>query len=201
MVHAGDTEYYDKPKPFAWTAPLIRFKWNRIFALPANRDLFANYTMYYMKDDHDTLKDDCWPGQSYRSATFEEDRRLFAEEQFPSNDLPYKTIRWGRDVQFWLLEGRAFRSPNTAIDGPAKTILGEKQKEWLRETISESDAQFKLVFSPTPIVGPDRDQKNDNHSNDGFSHESIELYEFFSSHPGVIVLCGDRLFRSSSSRV
>ncbi len=198
MVHAGDIEYYDKPKPFAWTIPLMRFHWNRIFALPANRDFFANHTTYFMKDDHDTLKDDCWPGQTYGSVSFEEGRRLFAEEQFPSNELPFKTIRWGRDIQIWLLEGRDFRTPNKQADGPEKTILGNRQKNWLCETLAASNARFKLVFSPTPIVGPDRANKNDNLANSGFSHESSELRHFFATQPGVIVLCGDRHWQYAS---
>ena len=34
---------------------------------------------------------------------------------------------------------------------------------------------WKVLISPTPIVGPDRDKKNDNHSNEAFTHEGDEL--------------------------
>ena len=54
-------------------------------------------------------------------------------------------------------------------DGPEKTILGSEQKAWLMKTLSESKATFKLVFSPTPIVGPDRKNKRDNHANTGLA--------------------------------
>ena len=109
---------------------LMRFKWERIFALPDNRKFYQNTTSYFLKDDHDTLKDDCWPGQTYGSVTFEQGVKLFNEEQFPAaekfpSDTPrYKTVRWGKDLQFWLLEGRDFRSANDAPDGPDKTIFG-----------------------------------------------------------------------------
>ncbi|GIX00623.1 MAG: hypothetical protein KatS3mg111_3955 [Pirellulaceae bacterium] len=198
LVHAGDIEYYDKPRPFAWTIDLMRFKWGRLFAMPRNRDFYANTSSYFIKDDHDTLKNDCWPGQRYGAVTFEEGVRLFNEEQFPSRDPRYMTVRWGADVQMWILEGRDYRSPNTMPDGPEKTILGTEQKRWLRETLARSDAPFKLVFTPTPIVGPDRPNKSDNHANEVFAHEGEELRKFFAATPGVILFCGDRHWQYAS---
>jgi alkaline phosphatase D len=198
VVHAGDIEYYDKPDPWAFTKELMRFKWGRLFALPANRDFYSRTTSYFIKDDHDTLADDCWPGQTYGTVTFEEGVRLFNEEQFPSRNPRYANIRWGRDLEIWILEGRDYRSPNTAADGPEKTILGAEQKAWLFDTLQKSAAAFKLVFSPTPIVGPDRDKKHDNHANEVFAWEGRELRERLSAIPGVIVLCGDRHWQYAS---
>lgn len=198
VVHAGDIEYYDKPDPWAWTIDLMRFKWARIFSLPNNRAFYQSTTSYFLKDDHDTLKNDCWPGQKYGAVTFEQGLRLFNEEQFPSHSPRYKTVRWGQDLQFWLLEGRDFRSPNNMPDGPEKTILGAEQKQWLQQTLSQSDAKFKLVFSPTPIVGPDRANKRDNHANDVFAYEGEQLRQLLSSIDGVIVFCGDRHWQYAS---
>ncbi len=198
VVHAGDIEYYDKPDPWAMTIPLMRYKWGRIFSLPSNRDFYARTTTYFIKDDHDTLKNDCWTGQTYGSVTFDQGVQLFNEEQFPSRDPRYQTVRWGRDLQIWLLEGRDYRSPNNAPDGPEKTILGPQQKAWLYETLGQSDAKFKLIFSPTPVVGPDRDNKKDNHANDVFAHEGSEIRDELAKHPGVIVFCGDRHWQYAS---
>lgn len=197
VVHAGDIEYYDKPKPWAMTEELMRFKWARLFALPNNRDFYQRTTSYFLKDDHDTLKNDCWHGQMYGSVSFERGQEIFNHEQFPSHPLRYKTVRWGRDLQFWLLEGRDYRSANRMLDGPEKSILGETQKAWLLKTLAESDAEFKLVFSPTPIVGPDRENKKDNHSNKVFAYEGQQLRSEFAKH-GVIVLCGDRHWQYAS---
>jgi alkaline phosphatase D len=198
LVHAGDIEYYDKPDPWALTVELMRFKWGRIFALPDNRSFYKSHTAYFLKDDHDTLKNDCWPGQQYGAVTFEEGVRLFNEEQFPSRTPRYQTVQWGKDLQVWFLEGRDFRSPNTMSDGPEKTILGAEQKAWLFKTLGASTAKFKLVFSPTPIVGPDRSGKKDNHANTIFAHEGEQLRRKFSAVDGVIVLCGDRHWQYAS---
>ena len=200
IVHAGDIEYYDKPDPWAMTLKLMRFKWQRIFALPDNRKFYQNTTSYFLKDDHDTLKDDCWPGTRYGSVSFERGVKLFNEEQFPAGGARFKTIRWGKDLQIWLLEGRDFRSPNDMPDGPTKTILGAEQKQWLADTLSKSDAKFKLIFCPTPIVGPDRAKKKDNHADDNFTYEGNELRELFGGYDDLIVLCGDRHWQYASVR-
>ena len=198
VVHAGDIEYYDKPDPWALTKSLMRFKWGRLFALPNNRDFYNRTTTYFIKDDHDTLANDSWPGRTYGAVSFEEGVKLFNEEQFPSKPERYQTIRWGKDLQLWILEGRDYRSPNDLPDSPAKSILGAKQKAWLFKTLQESDAKYKLVCSPTPIVGPDRDNKKDNHANDVFAFEGQEIRDKFSTIPGVIVFCGDRHWQYAS---
>lgn len=198
VVHAGDIEYYDKPNPWAFTEELMRFKWQRIFSLPSNREFYKNHTTYFIKDDHDTLDDDCSAGDVYGSVSFERGLQIFNEEQFPSNPVRYQTVHWGKDVQIWILEGRDFRSPNSMPDGPEKSILGVEQKAWLKETLSESKATFKLIFSPTPIVGPDRNNKKDNHANEIFAHEGQELREEFAKHEGLIVFCGDRHWQYAS---
>lgn len=198
IVHAGDVEYYDKPLPWAWTVELMRFKWARLFSLPTNRNFYAKHTTYWIKDDHDTLKNDCWSGQHYGAVSFEEGVAIFNQEQFPSFQPRYRTIQWGKDLQFWILEGRDFRSPNTMPDSPQKTILGNEQKEWLKRTLAESTATFKLVFSPTPIVGPDRTSKGDNHANEVFEFEGNELRQLFGATDGLFVFCGDRHWQYAS---
>ena len=96
------------------------------------------------------------------------------DEQAPM-ERPYRTFRWGNGLQIWVVEGRDFRSPNPMPDGPGKSIWGKEQKQWLKDTLLESDADWKVLVSPTPIVGPDRTDKHDNHANDAFTHEGNEF--------------------------
>ncbi|MCC6154841.1 MAG: alkaline phosphatase D family protein, partial [Candidatus Hydrogenedentes bacterium] len=81
---------------------------------------------------------------------------------------------------------------NDLPDGPEKTIWGKDQKEWFKKTVAESDASFRVLISPTPIVGPDRSAKNDNHANAGFKHEGDELRAFMAAQKNMVVVCGDR---------
>ncbi|QXD25908.1 alkaline phosphatase D family protein [Opitutia bacterium ISCC 51] len=190
LVHTGDIVYYDKA-PLAKSIPQARAKWNLMFAYGNNQRFHQNVTSYFMKDDHDTLKNDCWPGQMYGDLTFEQGLELF-REQVPMGDKTYRTYRWGKDVQIWMTENRDYRSSNRMEDGPEKTILGAKQKAWLKRTIEASDATYKFVISPGPLVGPDKAGKKDNHGNDVFFTEGQELRDFLSVQKNTFVICGDR---------
>ena len=191
-VHTGDIEYYDKPQPWAMTESLMRFKWNRLFALPNQKDFYNNTTSYFMKDDHDTLTNDAYPGMSYGNVSFERGLEIFDFEQFPSNSLPYKTILWGKDLQIWLLDSRNYRSRNSDPDGPEKTIWGKDQKKWVFNTLSKSKATFKVLISANPILGPDRDNKSDNHANDNFKFEKKEILNEIKKYKNLYICNGDR---------
>lgn len=191
FVETGDTLYYDKPNPFAKDIATARYKWNRIYALPHLREFHRQIPSYWMHDDHDLLKDDCWPGQEYGDLTWKQGLKVW-REQIPQSAKPYRHFRWGKDLEVWFPEGREYRSPNPTPDGPNKTILGKKQWAWLEQSMKASDATFKLYISATPVVGPDRRAKNDNHANRGFQHEGQRLRKFLAGIPGCFVICGDR---------
>lgn len=190
FVHTGDIVYYDFV-PVAQSLPEARAKWNLMFAYGHNRSFHQEVTSYFMKDDHDTLKDDCWPGQTYGNLTFDQGLAIF-REQVPMGEHTFRTYRWGRDVQIWMTENRDFRSENTIGDGPEKTILGKGQLKWLQESIAASDATYKFLITPGPIVGPDKPRKKDNHANQAFNHEGQLLRDFLSRIENLIVITGDR---------
>jgi alkaline phosphatase D len=194
FVHTGDIVYYDKRRPLVHSTNLARFKWNRTYALPFQREFHNEIPSYFIKDDHDTHQDDCWPDMENNKMgefTFEQGQAIFLE-QVPMGKKTYRTVRWGTDLQIWLVEGRDFRSPNTMVDGPEKTIWGPEQKDWFKRTVQASDATFRVLISPMPIVGPDRVTKNDNHANAGFKHEGDELRQFIGRQENMVVVCGDR---------
>jgi len=123
--------------------------------------------------------------------TFAQGLAIFPH-QVPMGKLTYRTRRWGKDLQIWMVEGRDFRSSNRMEDGPEKTIWGAKQKNWFKKTVEASDATFRVLISPTPVVGPDRNSKRDNHSNAVFTREGNEIREFVSRQKNMIIICGDR---------
>ncbi|MDP0492098.1 MAG: alkaline phosphatase D family protein [Verrucomicrobiota bacterium JB023] len=191
FIQTGDTLYYDRRNPFAKDIATARYKWNRFYALPNLRTFHNQVPTYWMHDDHDMLKNDCWPGQSYGDLTWDDGVKLW-KEQIPQSKLPYRTFRWGKNLQIWLPEGRYYRSRNQMEDGPEKSILGKEQWEWLEKSMKESDAPFKAYVSATPVVGPDRKNKKDNHANEGFAYEGEKLRRLLSTTPGAFVINGDR---------
>ncbi len=196
IVLTGDTVYYDTEDPRATTVAVARYHWHRIYSLPRHVAFHLRVPGYWIKDDHDTLADDCWPGQDVPAMlpmTFEQGQRIF-REQVPVGEKTYRTCRWGRGLQIWLVEGRDFRSSNRTKDGPEKTIWGAEQKRWLKQSILASNADWRVLISPTPIVGPDRPAKADNHSNAAFAHEGNEFRRWVQQNlpDNFFVVCGDR---------
>ena len=195
FVHTGDILYYDQ---WGKTLDLARWGWARIFSLPTNFEFHRQLASYFMKDDHDTFSNDSWPtmqSEFMGEFTFAQGQAVFLE-QVPMSEKTYRTFRWGQNLQIWMTENRDYRSANTDPDGPEKTIWGAEQKAWFMETFLASDAAFRVLISPTPILGPYNEGEIDNHTNlDGFYHEGEELRAFLSMHDNVIVVSGDRHYQ------
>lgn len=202
FVGTGDNVYYDTPKdPRAETIETMRQKWHEQFVQPRYRQLFSAVPTFWMMDDHDYRVDDCDNSGNYQPST-DLGKRVFLEQlpigaQADQNASTYRTYRVSKDLQVWFPENRLFRSHNKTPDGPSKTIWGEQQKAWLKQTLKESNATFKLLVSPTPMVGPDDKRKKDNHTNiGGFRHERDEFFEWLKvsnvGNENFYVLCGDR---------
>ena len=143
-----------------------------------------------------------WRSGSGHLPTHETGIHMF-HEQLPvvdpaePNPITYRTFRVSKSLQVWFVEGRDYRSPNDMPDGPGKTIWGAKQKAWLQRTLLESDAPFKILFSATPMVGPDSISKRDNHVNRrGFRHEGDEFFRWLTTSgfrdKNFYIVCGDR---------
>ncbi|MEX2114711.1 MAG: alkaline phosphatase D family protein [Pirellulales bacterium] len=197
FVHLGDIIYYDE---LAKTAELARYHWQRMYGWPGTVAFHRQVASFFVKDDHDTLRNDCWPTMKtpyMHEFTFRQGQAIF-REQTPMGRLTYRTQRFGKDLQIWLVEGRDFRMPNDMPDGPEKTIWGAAQKQWFKETVAASDATFRILFTPTPLVGPDREQKRDNHANSGFRHDGNELRKFLADQSNVVSICGDRHWQYAS---
>lgn len=190
----GDLVYYDSNAPRAVTQRLARYHWERMFSLPRLVEFTSNVATYWLKDDHDTLSDDAWPGMKAGDFTYAQGQKIFTEQAPWGGSKSYRTYRWGKDLQIWFTDSRDFRSSNRMKDGPDKTIWGSEQKAWFKKTVSESDATWKLLVSPNPIVGPDRKSKNDNHSNAGFTHEGDEIRGWLQENVpnNFFSICGDR---------
>jgi alkaline phosphatase D len=191
FVHTGDIVYYDD---LAKNEALARWHWQRTYSLNSAVRFHNTTSSYFIKDDHDTLVNDCWPTMDspyMGELTFVKGLEIF-REQVPMGEKTYRTVRWGKDLQIWMVEGRDFRSANTMEDGPDKTIWGAEQMAWFKRTVQESDATFRVLISPTPVVGPDRGNKRDNHANEGFTYEGDLLREFIASQKNMVVICGDR---------
>lgn len=92
--------------------------------------------------------------------------------ELPGDDGPYRVhdrYAWGRLAEFWLLDGRQFRSPQACgpagrpggrvlssggcaeLAAPARTLFGAAQEQWLEAGLAASRAQWKVVAQGTQI--------------------------------------------------
>ena len=202
FVGTGDNVYYDHPwDTAAKTLPQMRRKYHEQFEHALFHELFQSVPTYWEKDDHDFRYNDC-DNTTDRAPSVELGLRMFTE-QLPVTDpqdrdaVTYRTYRINKHLQIWLVEGRDYRSPNKMPDGPEKTLWGREQKAWLKKTLMASDADFKLLISPTPMVGPDDAYKKDNHTNHGgFRHEGDAFFSWLAENhfdqKNFYIICGDR---------
>jgi alkaline phosphatase D len=200
FIGTGDIVYYDHPAATAAkTLPELRRKWHEQARLPRLVEFFARTPAYWSKDDHDFRFNDAdlrgakLPAPSTGIDVFREQLPIF-----PAGDRTsptYRTHRVHTHLQLWFTEGRDYRSPNNLPDGPEKSIWGKEQRAWLETTLAESDATWKIIITPTPMVGPDRNSKKDNHTNlAGFRHEAESFFQKLREQDiqSVLTFCGDR---------
>jgi hypothetical protein len=161
-------------------------------------------------------------GFSIPSAISHEQTPFPLDDENSINDgKPYRTVRWGKDLQLWFLETRDYRSPNSMDpDDPDKSMLGEEQIQWLRGTLQESNATFKMVTFALPVIGPDRPEATtqeerenlpghirlfrpprwDNLANETWHLERTRLMEeVFAGIDNVILIVGDRHWKYHSA--
>ena len=199
VIYAGDVVYYDK-KPKVKTLADMRAKWHRQNNLPRMIALHAAAPGYWLKDDHDHRTNDSdaerdyFPSHELGIKTFREQVPIVGPDD---DETPtYRTFRVSKDLQIWFVEGRDYRDANKLEDGPGKTLWGKEQIAWLKQTLLESDATYRILISPTPLVGPDDGYKSDNHTNPkGFRTEG-EAFKQWGKANGLwsntFLMCGDR---------
>jgi alkaline phosphatase/alkaline phosphatase D len=201
FVGNGDNVYYDHPDNYKVVELAgMRAMWHRQFSMPRVQKMLARVPAYWMKDDHDYRFDDADTTLAHPLHGADPSHKLGMEvflEQVPVSPVTYRTYRVNKALQIWMVEGRDFRSPNDLPDSPEKSIWGTAQKAWLQRTLLESDATFKILITPTPMVGPDDARKKDNHANlEGFRHEGDSFFQWLQqngfSPESFFILTGDR---------
>lgn len=116
-------------------------------------------------DDHEILNDagphrDTYPTHP-ETHLLAPARQAFLDYQpfVPPAEEPtrlYRTVRWGKHVEVFILDTRQYRDANEAEDDPRrpKTLLGAAQRAWLVRQLAASDATWKIVVSSVPVSIP-----------------------------------------------
>lgn len=155
-----------------WTVPgkarqaiLGHWRYNR--ADPHQQRLLASTPIYAQWDDHEVINDfgapwPSWPADAarpgYPALVRDAKAALFdfnpIRRHAGEPDRIYRSFRWGKHLELFLLDARSYRSPNDQVDGPNKTLLGKEQLDWLKQGLKSSDATWKIVSSNVPLSFP-----------------------------------------------
>ena len=154
-----------------WTGDNLRHvldaHWSYNREDPHQREFLSRVPMYAQWDDHEVINDfgagwATWPHQpdkpgyprlveAGREALF--DWNPIARHDDEPNRI-YRSFRWGRHLELFLVDARSYRSPNAMPDGPGKTLLGAAQRDWLVDEVVASDATWKVISSDVPLTLP-----------------------------------------------
>jgi alkaline phosphatase D len=108
--------------------------------------------VYAIWDDHEVRNNFAGPQEPLMPAGRRAFRDYWGIDGGPDDpDRLYRSVRWGRHVEIFILDTRQYRSPNAMPDGPAKSMLGPAQRRWLLEGVTGSTATWKLIVSSVPL--------------------------------------------------
>jgi alkaline phosphatase D len=145
------------PGDFPVAAELEDFRahWRYLRADPGVSRLLARAAVSPIWDDHEVTNDF---GPRQGGERIAPGLRAYLEyNPGPEREEPgrlYRSERWGRHAELFVLDTRSHRSANAAPDGADKSMLGAAQERWLREALRGSDATWKLVVSSVPLAIP-----------------------------------------------
>jgi alkaline phosphatase D len=180
FLHLGDTIYADH-NGTAKTLPQFWGKYRANRSDAATQALNAHTSEYAVWDDHE-VANNYLPSHPLAATG----QRAFLDywplrPELKQAGQIYRSSRWGRALELFLLDGRQYRDPEHG------SMLGARQKQWLLEGLAASSAIFKFVATPVTMAGGGRDRW------DGYPDERKEIFQFIRKKRihGVVFLSTD----------
>lgn len=189
MLWLGDNTYY---REVDWnSAEGLRYRWTHTRSLPELQPLLGSIHHYYMWDDHDFGPNDADRSYRLRSEALDVHKLFTANGTYGTLETPgvFGRFEWA-DVEFFLLDDRFHRAPNSTPDGPDKVMFGAAQLQWLKDALLNSRAPFKIVANGNQMLNPLCEFE----ALVECRTEYDDLLAFIKSNriPGVVFLSGDR---------
>jgi len=172
---------------------VFRAAYGRALTSATQSVLYRSTAVNYMWDDHDF-----GPNNSDRTSPSRAASRAAYREMVPHYPLAdeaaiYHAFTIGR-VRFIVSDTRSERDPPGVPEGPARTMLGAKQKAWLKhELLAARDTAALIVWvNSVPWIGRDTGSENEDRWT-GFTTERAEIAAFLEQHDirNLCVISGD----------
>ena len=196
FVLAGDTTYCDG----AVTLEQYRGKWRRSFDTDGYRALLSNVGTYATWDDHEI--DDDWNPETIDPGQFATAKQVYLEhiayrvrpDVDPIADWRlWRSFRWGKTLELFLLDCRSERLPSTRHTSGAQ-YLSRAQMDWLKLGLRRSPCTFKLIVNSVPITDMPEGYPAEKDRWQGYEPQRDEILAHVGGPPlmpGVLWLSGD----------
>lgn len=119
------------------------------------RRFLVETPVYVVWDDHEVRNNFSGPYDEQMPAGRQALREYWPIAS-PREDLHrlYRTIRYGADLELFILDVRQYRNRNVDLDDASKTMLGTAQLVWLLNGLQTSTATWKVIATPVPLSIP-----------------------------------------------
>jgi alkaline phosphatase D len=185
----GDNIYADSASDWVFAEDYRRQR-----AIDSTLSLLRSTPELAIWDDHDFGINNSDATNPIREASLAAFRNYWANPSFGLPDCPGVFFQYAYGgVDFFMLDGRYYRTPNDAPDGPSKQFLGPRQNEWLREALRASRSPFKVLACGS---GWSREDGPQGDTWAAFLYERDALFDFIRDEKieGVFLLSGDTHF-------
>jgi alkaline phosphatase D len=185
----GDNIYADTAVDWVFAEDYRRQR-----GIPSTWPLMRKVPQLAIWDDHDFGLNNSDSTNPARDAAYAAFRNYWANPAYGLPDAPGVFFDWSYGgVDFFMLDGRYYRTPASQPDGPEKHFLGPRQNEWLREKLRASTAPFKVLACGSGWSNEDG-PTGDTWA--AYLAERDALFDFIRDEKieGVILLSGDTHF-------
>ena len=188
MLWLGDNNYLRDGDFYTTTGIVHRYTHSR--NVPEMQPLLASTSHYAIWDDHDYGPNNSDRSYRMKNTTLAAFQLFWGNPSYGlGNGGTTSMFEWG-DADFFMLDNRYFRTPNNRNDGP-RTLLGEKQLEWLLDALAFSRARFKFIMIGNQVLNSA--EAFENHANLApEERRRIMQYIVDQRIKNVIFLTGDR---------
>ncbi|MBA3649860.1 MAG: alkaline phosphatase family protein [Chitinophagales bacterium] len=190
MIWLGDNMYTREADNTSRSGLYYRYTHDR--KIPQLRRLLASRPNYATWDDHDYGPNDIGSCYELKDVSLQAFKDFWGNETYGESDNPGVYTHFNYiDCDFFLTDDRFYRSDDKMNDSSAaKHYLGNRQLEWLENSLLYSKATFKFICSGSQVLNPLNDFESWRH----YQKEFDGLLKFIRENKinGVVFLSGDR---------
>ena len=165
FLFLGDTIYSDDTCPSPPNEPGADFTASTLTEYRARhryqrgalslRKFLETVPVYVTWDDHEVRNNFAGPFDDQMPAGRQALREYWPiASPIDDPNRMYRIVRYGADLELFILDTRQYRSRNADLDGPAKTMLGSAQLQWLLDGLRHSTATWKVIATSVPLSIP-----------------------------------------------